>query len=195
MSSNPKWWQLYLLLPLAVVLFVLERGLPFPTSGHQVVQIGIVLVIFGLVYFWLRANSAALTETEQERHQWKATLIVSVIPNPPDGEARGGNGRQPELPLPKPESKSEPESETKSNEPKSKNALDNTSELDPVEPIPTVFYTHEILKEETYARTISPGDRIAGFADSNNGSHLPARRDGCGSGRSSAPGQRQPDHT
>ncbi len=182
MSSNPKWWQLYLLLPFAVLLFVLERQLPFSTGGHQAVQIGIVLVIFGLVHLWLRANRVALTETEQVQHQWRATLIVSVIPNPPDGEARGSNGRQPALPLPESESDS-------------KNRLDDTPELAPVEYVPTVLNTHEILKEETYAYTTSSGDRIAGSADSHNGSHLPARRNGCGSGRLSTSSQRQPDHS
>jgi hypothetical protein len=131
MSSKPKWWQLYLLLPLAVLLFVLERRLPFSTSGHRAAQIGIILVTYGLAHLWLRANRAALTETEQERHQWEATLIVSVIPNPLDGETRSGDGRQPALLLPEPESKS-------------KNTLGDTSKLDPVEHFPAVLSTHEI---------------------------------------------------
>ena len=177
MSSNPKWWQLYLVLPFAVLLFVLERQLPFSTSGHQAVQVGIVLVIFGLVHLWLRANRAALTEAEQEQHQWRATLIVSVIPSPLDGEARGSDGHQPALLLSEPEAKS-------------KNTLDDMSELISVEPIPTVLNTHEILKEETYAYTTSSGDRIAGSADSHNGSHLPTRRNGGGSGHLSTSSQR-----
>ena len=126
MSSNPKWWQLYILFLLTILLFVLEHQLPFSTNGHEVAQIGIILVIYGLIHLWLRANRAALTETERERHQWKATLIVSVIPNLPDGEARGNNGHRPALPLPEPELKS-------------KNTLGDISEIDLVEPIQRFF--------------------------------------------------------
>ena len=77
-SVRPKWWQLYLTFPLLVVLFILERRLNLSTGGHQVVQIGILLLVYGLVHLWLKANSRALSNMEQ--NQFRETVIISRIP-------------------------------------------------------------------------------------------------------------------
>jgi hypothetical protein len=77
-SVRPKWWQLYLTFPLLVVLFILERRLNISTGGHQVVQIGILLLVYGLVHLWLKANSRALSNMEQ--NQFRETVIISRIP-------------------------------------------------------------------------------------------------------------------
>jgi hypothetical protein len=78
-SSNirPKWWQLYLTFPLLIVLFVVENRLKISTRGHQAVQIGILLLIYGLVHLWLRANAAALSK--MDRIQDHATFTVIEI--------------------------------------------------------------------------------------------------------------------
>jgi len=81
MSSQdlrPKWWQLYLIFPLLIALFVVENRLKISARGHQVVQIGILLIIYGLVHLWLKANSAALSK--MDRIQAHATFKVIEIP-------------------------------------------------------------------------------------------------------------------
>ena len=33
--------------------------------GHQAVQIGIILLVYGLIHLWLKANAAALSNMDQ----------------------------------------------------------------------------------------------------------------------------------
>ena len=81
-SSNlpPKWWQLYLTFPLLIVLFAAENRLKISSRGHQAVQIVIVLLIFGLIHHWIKANSSALSRMDQEQYYGR----VTVIRIPPD---------------------------------------------------------------------------------------------------------------
>jgi hypothetical protein len=81
MSSKdigPKWWQLYLTLPLLIALFVLDTRLKLSSRGHIIVQIGIVLLVYGLVHLWLRANAAVLSRMEQR--QYHGTITAIQIP-------------------------------------------------------------------------------------------------------------------
>jgi|SRR6266498_2664175 hypothetical protein len=79
-SSNvrPKWWQLYLLFPLLIALFMFDFHLKISTRGHQAVQIGILLLVYGLVHLWLKANSTALSKLDQR--QYHGTITVIRIP-------------------------------------------------------------------------------------------------------------------
>jgi hypothetical protein len=76
-SSNlrPKWWQLYLTFPLLIALFVAENRLKISARGHQAVQIVIVLLIFGLIHLWIKANSSALSRMDQEQYSGRFTVI------------------------------------------------------------------------------------------------------------------------
>jgi hypothetical protein len=65
--SRPKWWLLYLLLPVLVGLFVIESKASISDADHRVVEVGIVLLVFGLFELWLRANDANL-----RAQQWRA---------------------------------------------------------------------------------------------------------------------------
>ena len=65
-ASSPKWWQLYTLFPLLVLLLVVEHQLSITEGEHQAAQIGIILLIYGLIHLWLRANTVALAETDKE---------------------------------------------------------------------------------------------------------------------------------
>ena len=66
MASSSKWRQLYALFLLPVLLLVLEHQLPFSAGEHQAAQIGIILLIYGLIHLWLCANTVALAETDKE---------------------------------------------------------------------------------------------------------------------------------
>ena len=80
MSSNqtrPKWWQLYLIFPLLIALFAVDTQLKLSTRGHQAIQIGAVLLIYGLVHVWLKANARALSAMDQE--QFDGRVIVTRI--------------------------------------------------------------------------------------------------------------------
>jgi len=73
--ARPKWWQVYLTFPLLIVLFMLDHRLTLSASGHQAVQIGILLLVYGLVHLWLNANSAALSKMDQKQYHGTVTVI------------------------------------------------------------------------------------------------------------------------
>ncbi len=77
-SSHPKWWQLYLILPLLVVLFIIENRLKISSRGHQAVQIGIVLLVYGLMHLWLKANAKSLRQMDES--QYRRTITVIEFP-------------------------------------------------------------------------------------------------------------------
>lgn len=79
-SSNirPKWWHLYLTFPLLITLFLLDSRLRLSQRGHIAVQIGILLVVYGLVHLWLKANAVALSQ--MDRNQYRGTIRVIQVP-------------------------------------------------------------------------------------------------------------------
>jgi hypothetical protein len=81
-KRRPKWGILYLVLPLAGGLFWLEMKVPLSEVGHRAAQVGIVLLTFGLVELWLRANRLAMLSEDRERQKksgWQSRvwLILS----------------------------------------------------------------------------------------------------------------------
>jgi hypothetical protein len=74
-NPRPKWWQLYLTFPLLIILFVADSRLKISSRGHQAVQIAIVLLVFGLIHLWIRANSSALSRMDQEEYSGRITVI------------------------------------------------------------------------------------------------------------------------
>jgi hypothetical protein len=76
-NIRPRWWQLYLSFPLLIGLFLLEHRLDLSGRGHQIVQIGILLVVFGSIFLWLNANSKALSA--MDRRQYYDTVIVTRV--------------------------------------------------------------------------------------------------------------------
>ena len=86
MSSQddcPKWWQVHLTFPLLIALFVLDSRLKISSRGHTIVQIGIVLLIYGFVHLWLRANARALSRMDQRQTKGKIT-VIQFPPYQPD---------------------------------------------------------------------------------------------------------------
>jgi hypothetical protein len=76
---RPKWWQIYLTFPLLIALFLLDNRLKLSLHEHQAVQIGILLLVYGLIHLWLKANEAALSN--MDRRQFHGTVIVTRIPS------------------------------------------------------------------------------------------------------------------
>jgi hypothetical protein len=100
-NLRPKWWQLYLTLPLLFALFIADSRLKISTRGHQAVQIGIILLVYGLIHIWLKANATALSRMDREQENGRVRVIpmpVSQLPEPhrekrlfqyPDAEIKG----------------------------------------------------------------------------------------------------------
>ncbi|MBI3739803.1 MAG: hypothetical protein HY258_12215 [Chloroflexi bacterium] len=81
-ARGPRWWQVYALLPLLVALFLLEMRLPFSEIGHEIAQIGILVIIFGLVHLWLHANASALRRMDMEEGKLRASRVVKIYSVP-----------------------------------------------------------------------------------------------------------------
>jgi len=64
---SPKWWQLYLTFPLLLALFVMDSRLKISVRGHQAVQLGTILLVYGLIHWWLKANRSALSHMQMEQ--------------------------------------------------------------------------------------------------------------------------------
>ena len=95
-NAHPKWWQVYLTVPLIIALFLLDSRLNFSERGHLVMQIGILLLTYGLIHLWLKANSTALSEMDQR--QFHSTFTVIRIP--PYQISDANNSKRPIFQLP-----------------------------------------------------------------------------------------------
>jgi hypothetical protein len=85
-NSRPKWWRLYLTFPLLIVLFAVDSRLRISTRGHQLVQIGIVLLVYGLVHLWIKANSTAITKINREQYRGRITVIRAHLSQLPGSD-------------------------------------------------------------------------------------------------------------
>ena len=68
-KCGPKWGILYLVLPLTVGLFWLQMQSPLPEAGHRVAEVGVILLAYGLVAPWLRANRLAILNEDYRRQK------------------------------------------------------------------------------------------------------------------------------
>jgi len=80
-KKHPKWWQVYVMLPLLVGLFLPEMQAALTEPEHVIAELGILALIFGFVHLWLRANRSALMNMDEEAGQWR----IRVYQIPPTG--------------------------------------------------------------------------------------------------------------
>jgi hypothetical protein len=66
-TREPAWWMLYALVPVMGGLLVLEFRAPLAPGWHKGVQVGIILLVYGLVWVWLRANDIAMLHDSVNR--------------------------------------------------------------------------------------------------------------------------------
>ncbi len=70
-GNKPSWWLLYLTVPLMIGALIAESQLEASIEAHRVMEFGIVVVGFGLMWLWVQANESALAEQEYEKRQWR----------------------------------------------------------------------------------------------------------------------------
>ena len=107
---RPSWWQLWLLLPALGILAFLEARAPLPPAGHTVVEVAIVLVVYGMVSVWLRANQVRLLRESRDGLSQTRVETVVYLPSAPGIIAgRNGNGHhEPAWYVPTPEPDADP---------------------------------------------------------------------------------------
>ena len=62
-------WYLWLLLPVFGVAAFLESSLHIGAVWHKVVEVGIVLLVFGLLWIWLQANQVAWLRESADQNE------------------------------------------------------------------------------------------------------------------------------
>ena len=83
-KSRPQWWQMYLLVPLMIVLLVMESKMASPLPVHRFLQFGIVVVTFGLMALWVHMNQVTLSNEGFEKQTWilEPDLKPKVLQDP-----------------------------------------------------------------------------------------------------------------
>jgi hypothetical protein len=69
--TRPKWWLLYLSNIFVFGLFWLEVNAPLSETGHKWVEVGLVIILYGLIMAWIKANEVGLINEEREKYKKK----------------------------------------------------------------------------------------------------------------------------
>jgi hypothetical protein len=92
-----SWWQLYLIVAGGLGLLLLDTQAPFSTTGHEVTECAILVLIFGLSAMWLHANKLGLLQMDEDEEQLASEAYLETHlgqPSAPDAMANrlwGGN--------------------------------------------------------------------------------------------------------
>lgn len=91
-QHQSSWFVLYILVVVMLVALVLEGRDGLPAWANEVVGIGIVLFVFGVIALWVHLNAAALINEELERAGHENLQITVYLPTQPAQKSPdGGN--------------------------------------------------------------------------------------------------------
>ncbi len=91
MKQKPRWWLLYGIVPSAAVLLWLDGYLDLSLPAHRTLEIAVVLLTFGLIALWVRANRPVLVN--------ESPLVLECLP-PSDAETASPTSFAPMSDLP-----------------------------------------------------------------------------------------------
>ena len=93
--TRPKWSLLYLSNVLVLGLFWLEAKASLSETGHKLVEVGLVIILYGLMMVWIKANEVSLINEDREsckdKVAWDALETSST--NAGYSDISSGNGR------------------------------------------------------------------------------------------------------
>jgi hypothetical protein len=92
-NKHPRWWQVGPFVLVMEALYFLERQAPLSTTGHVVVQLGILLLVYGLLFLWVNANQGAWLYESYEAEARQIT-VRTVPPCAEPSVISGENGSQ-----------------------------------------------------------------------------------------------------
>lgn len=70
-ESGPKWWQPFALLPLMMLLLVLQARILASPQAHLLLEIGILVFIYGAIALWMKANAPTLARDSSPSWPYK----------------------------------------------------------------------------------------------------------------------------
>jgi hypothetical protein len=73
-KQHPSYWLLYLSLPVMIGLFWLEVRLSLSATGYQLAEMMIILIVYGSIWLWLKANRGAMVWEDLQRWKFKLPL-------------------------------------------------------------------------------------------------------------------------
>ena len=97
-NRGTAWWMLYLIVAVGIGLLILECGAPLSSAGHEVMELGILLLIYGSAAFWLRSNRSGLVQPKERlgsraRRQPRNTFYPARMRPPEAATATGATSR------------------------------------------------------------------------------------------------------
>ena len=72
-TTKPNWWIPFSFVPLMIVAILLESHLTYAAAIHELVDSGIVIVMFGSMLGWMRLNADKLAEEDRAKEKWVFT--------------------------------------------------------------------------------------------------------------------------
>lgn len=97
--ARTKWWQLYLIILLFVVLFLFDGRLNISPGVHKAVQIAIVVFIYVLIGLWIKVNAKAFRESDASQYTGSIT-VFHFHPKSSTSTVIEEHGHRPMLPSP-----------------------------------------------------------------------------------------------
>jgi len=70
-NRHPRWWQLSLLVPLMMGLLLVDSHMRLFPWEHQVIEVGVVLLMYGALACWLWSNQDALEGETKQQGGWQ----------------------------------------------------------------------------------------------------------------------------
>jgi hypothetical protein len=70
-KHKAQWWQVYVMLPVLLGLFVWEIRLGLKGTINIAAQLGILFLMFAFMQLWIRANRRALMHLDEESGEWQ----------------------------------------------------------------------------------------------------------------------------
>src|SRR4051794_26849371 len=87
-NRHPRWWQLSLLAPIMMGLLLLDTHLVLSSMEHQIIEVGVVLLMYGAMACWLWANQEALEDENDETGGWHTINLAEDLSEPIEFSSR-----------------------------------------------------------------------------------------------------------
>lgn len=76
-NRHPRWWQLSFLVPLMMALLLVDAHMRLFPWEHQVIEVGVVLLMYGALACWLWANQDALEGETKQQGGWQSIELAA----------------------------------------------------------------------------------------------------------------------